>query len=106
MQKIMYPRASNSFRVFWHITLPGIRVVLGNTIITCIMASFQQFTIIYNMTAGGPLGKTTTLSIAAYKQAFTQLDLGAGSAIGVIWMMLLGAAIAIYNMKTKRFDEL
>ena len=40
------------------------------------------------------------------KQAFTQLDLGAGSAIGVIWMMLLGAAIAIYNMKTKRFDEL
>ena len=97
---------ANSFRVFWHITLPGIRVVLGNTIITCIMASFQQFTIIYNMTAGGPLGKTTTLSIAAYKQAFTQLDLGAGSAIGVIWMMLLGAAIAIYNMKTKRFDEL
>lgn len=97
---------ANSFRVFWHITLPGIRVVLGNTIITCIMASFQQFTIIYNMTAGGPLGKTTTLSIAAYKQAFTQLDLGAGSAIGVIWMMLLGAAIAIYNTKTKRFDEL
>ena len=40
------------------------------------------------------------------QQAFTQLDLGAGSAIGVIWMMLLGAAIAIYNMKTKRFDEL
>lgn len=97
---------ANRFRVFWHITLPGIRVVLGNTIITCIMASFQQFTIIYNMTAGGPLGKTTTLSIAAYKQAFAQLDLGAGSAIGVIWMMLLGAAIAIYNMKTKRFDEL
>ena len=97
---------ATGFKEFWHITLPGIRVVLGNTIITCIMASFQQFTIIYNMTAGGPLGKTTTLSIAAYKQAFTQLDLGAGSAIGVIWMMLLGAAIAIYNMKTKRFDEL
>ena len=87
-------------------SLGVVTIAVGNTIITCIMASFQQFTIIYNMTAGGPLGKTTTLSIAAYKQAFTQLDLGAGSAIGVIWMMLLGAAIAIYNMKTKRFDEL
>lgn len=97
---------ANSFRVFWHIMLPGIRVVLGNTIITCIMASFQQFTIIYNMTAGGPLGKTTTLSIAAYKQAFTQLDLGAGSAIGVMWMMILGVGISIYNTKTKRFDEM
>lgn len=97
---------ANSFRVFLHIMLPGIRVVLGNTIITCIMASFQQFTIIYNMTAGGPLGKTTTLSIAAYKQAFTQLDLGAGSAIGVMWMMILGVGISIYNTKTKRFDEM
>lgn len=97
---------ANSFRIFRHITLPGIKVVLGNTIITCIMSSFQQFTIIYNMTAGGPLGKTTTLSIAAYKQAFTQLNLGAGSAIGVIWMMILGAGISIYNAKTKRFDEM
>lgn len=97
---------ANGLQTFWHITLPGIRVVLGNTIITCIMASFQQFTIIYNMTAGGPLGKTTTLSIAAYKQAFTQLDLGAGSAIGVIWMMILGAGISLYNGKTKRFDEM
>lgn len=97
---------ANSFRIFRHITLPGIKVVLGNTIITCIMSSFQQFTIIYNMTAGGPLGKTTTLSIAAYKQAFTQLNLGVGSAIGVIWMMILGAGISIYNAKTKRFDEM
>lgn len=97
---------ANSFQIFRHITLPGIKVVLGNTIITCIMSSFQQFTIIYNMTAGGPLGKTTTLSIAAYKQAFTQLNLGAGSAIGVIWMMILGAGISIYNAKTKRFDEM
>ena len=97
---------ANSFRIFRHITLPGIKVVLGNTIITCVMASFQQFTIIYNMTAGGPLGKTTTLSIGAYKQAFTQLDLGAGSAIGVIWMMILGAGISLYNAKTKRFDEM
>lgn len=97
---------ANSFQVFRNITLPGIKIVLGNTIITCVMASFQQFTIIYNMTAGGPLGKTTTLSIAAYKQAFTQLDLGAGSAIGVIWMMILGAGISLYNVKTKRFEEM
>ena len=96
---------ANGLQVFRNITLPGIKVVLGNTIITCVMASFQQFTIIYNMTAGGPLGRTTTLSIAAYKQAFTQLDLGAGSAIGVIWMMILGVGISLYNVKTKRFEE-
>lgn len=77
---------------------------MGTTIITCVMSSFQQFTIIYNMTAGGPLGKTTTLSIAAYKKAFTNFDLGSGAAIGVIWLLILGSAITIYNIKTKRFD--
>ena len=96
---------ANGIQTFFRIKIPAIRMVLGNTILTCIMSSFQQFTIIYNMTAGGPLGKTTTLSIAAYKQAFTSLDLGAGSAIGVIWMLLLGTAISIYNAKSKRFDN-
>ena len=91
--------------MFWHITLPGIRVVLGNTIITCIMASFQQFTIIYNMTDGGPIDVTTTLSIATYKQAFTSYDLGAGSALGVIWLVILGSIVTIYNVKSKRFDD-
>lgn len=97
---------ANTVQTFFKIKIPAIKMVLGNTIITCIMASFQQFTIIYNMTAGGPLGKTMTLSITAYKQAFTQLNLGAGSAIGVIWMMILGAGISIYNTKSKRFDNI
>jgi len=91
-------------KIFFKIKIPAIRAVLGTTIITCVMSSFQQFTIIYNMTAGGPLGKTTTLSIAAYKKAFTNFDLGSGAAIGVIWLLILGSAITIYNIKTKRFD--
>ncbi len=64
--------------------LPFIKPVIGATLITSVLSSFQQFTIIYNMTDGGPIDATTTLSIAPYKQAFTGYDLGAGSALAVI----------------------
>ena len=91
-------------QTFFRVKLPGIRTVLGNTIITCVMSSFQQFTIIMNMTQGGPMKMTTTMSIAAYKLAFTSRNLGAGAAIGVIWMLLLGTGVTIYNHVSRRFD--
>lgn len=96
---------ANGAQIFWHVKIPAIKSVLGTTIITCIMSSFQQFTIIYNMTNGGPMGTTTTMSIAAYKQAFTSYDLGAGAAIGVIWLIILSVGVSIYNVKSKRFDN-
>lgn len=87
------------------IILPSIKPVIGTTLITSILSSFQQFTIIYNMTDGGPIDATTTLSIATYKQAFTSYDLGAGSALGVIWLVILGTIVTFYNVKSKRFDD-
>lgn len=87
-----------------HIILPSIKPVIGTTLITSFLSSFQQFTIIYNMTAGGPVDATTTLSIATYKLAFTSFDLGAGSALGVIWLIILGSIVTVYNVKSNRFD--
>ena len=57
------------------------------------------------MTDGGPIDVTTTLSVATYKLAFTSYDLGAGSALGVIWLVILGSIVTIYNVKSKRFDD-
>ena len=85
--------------------LPSIKPVIGATLITSVLSSFQQFTIIHNMTDGGPIDATTTLSIATYKQAFTGYDLGAGSALGVVWLVILGSIVTIYNVKSKRFDD-
>jgi len=48
-----------------------------------------MFNIIYNLTGGGPVDATTTLSIAAYRTAFVKYDFGKGSAMGVLWMLIL-----------------
>lgn len=101
-----YIDGARAGQVFWNVKIPSIRAVLGTTLITCIMSSFQSFTIIFNMTNGGPVDATTTMSIGAYKHAFTNMNLGAGAAVGVIWMVILVTGISIFNIKTKRFDNM
>jgi multiple sugar transport system permease protein len=92
-------------QLFIYVILPSIKTVLGTTIMVAVLGAFQQFTITNNMTGGGPLNATTTLSIAAYKAAFTKYDMGLGSAIGVIWLVILTTITGIFNVKSKRFDE-
>lgn len=96
---------ANYWQRLTSIILPSMKTVIGSTLISAFLTSFQQFTIIYNMTDGGPIDATTTLSIATYKLAFTSYDLGAGSALGVIWLVILGSIVTIYNVKSKRFDD-
>ncbi len=91
---------ATKWQIFRHIMIPSIRPVLDSTVIIAIMSNFQMYTIIYNMTAGGPINRTTTLSIAAYNKAFTEYDLGAGSAIGVMWLIVLATLTIYYNKKS------
>lgn len=88
---------ANGWQSILHITIPSIRPVLASTVWISIMNCFQQFTIIYNMTGGGPMGKTTTLGIAAYNRAFVSYNFGEGAAIGVVWLVFLFALSLVYN---------
>jgi multiple sugar transport system permease protein len=89
-------------QVLRYITLPSIRSVIDTALIIAVINNFQTFTIIYNMTAGGPLDRTTTLSIASYVSAFTRFNLGEGAAIGVVWLLILGVIVTLYNRVAER----
>lgn len=80
-----------------HVILPSIKPVAVTSVWIAIMSNFQMYTIIANMTGGGPIISTTTLSIAAYKAAFQSYDFGKGSAIGVLWLILLFVITLISN---------
>jgi multiple sugar transport system permease protein len=54
-----------------------------------------MFVIPWQMTQGGPVGMTTTLSIATYKEAFLNFNSGKGAAIGVMWLLSL-AVISVF----------
>ena len=88
---------ANNVQAFRHVTLPILRPVIGATVLIAVINNFQMFTIIFNMTHGGPLDKTTTLSIATYMKAFQQFDMGQGAAIGVLWLVVLVGLTLFYR---------
>ena len=80
-----------------HITLPSIRPVIATAIWISVLQNFQMFTIVFNMTGGGPINATTTLGIATYREAFQSYDFGQAAAIGVLWLVVLFIATLINN---------
>lgn len=101
-----YIDGASGLQNMWHITLPGIRPVMITSTWLAVTQNFQQFTIIKNMTGGGPVYATTTLSVAAYKEAFTtKYNFGTSAAIGVLWMVFLFIVTIISNRATDRYSR-
>jgi multiple sugar transport system permease protein len=95
---------ASGWKVLTHITLPAIRPVISTTIWIAILSNFQMFTIVFNMTGGGPVDATTTLGIGAYQAAFQSFDFGKGSAIGVVWLIALFLATMFNNKVNEKYN--
>lgn len=95
---------ASGWKVLTQITLPAIRPVIATAVWIAVLANFQMFTIVYNMTGGGPVDATTTLGLGAYKAAFQSFDFGKGSTIGVVWMAALFVATLINNKMNEKYD--
>lgn len=57
---------------------------------------FQEMTMIFVLTQGGPINATMVLSLYTYKTAFEDWDFGLASAIGTVWLILLMAFALLY----------
>lgn len=96
---------ANFMQTLWHVTLPTIRPVIFSSVWIAIMNNFQMYTIIQLMTGGGPSEATYTLSIAAYKKAFTDYNFGQGAAIGVMWLIFLTVITVFINKLSAKSAE-
>jgi len=74
---------------FRYITIPYLRYIIMIDLLISIIWTFQNFTLIWTMTEGGPITATTTLAISIYRTAFQAFDLGMGAAIGTIWLVVM-----------------
>ena len=70
----------------------------------CIRDRFNSVDLIFSLTNGGPVGKTTTLSVLIANQALTTNNYGYGSAISVVSFVIL-AVIAVIYMKVSGFAK-
>ena len=81
---------------FRYITLPQISYVLMIMIVLHVIFTFNNFSIVYLSTGGGPLGATSILPVYIYKQAFSSFALGYAASMGVVMLILLLAFTAVY----------
>jgi len=89
----LYEAAAIDGATAWHrfryVTLPSIRRII---MVLCVMGTvwgFQQFTIIWTTTKGGPVRVTETLSVTIYREAFEGFNIGMASAYGILGLIFL-----------------
>lgn len=81
-------------------TLPGLRPQLAVAMTLTLIGALRVFDLVWLTTRGGPGTSSITPSVLLYSKAFTQSDVGAGAAIGVLLavMSLLIALIIVRVM--------
>jgi multiple sugar transport system permease protein len=72
-----------------YVVLPLLRNIILVAGLLQAVRFFQEMTLVYVLTQGGPVNATMVLSLYTYKAAFEDWDFGLASAIGTIWMALL-----------------
>ncbi|MBN1327480.1 MAG: sugar ABC transporter permease [Candidatus Cloacimonetes bacterium] len=92
---------SSKWQAFWNVTVPLLRPAMVPAIILGTIWTFNQFNVIYLVSAGGPDGATELLITDAYKYAFEQYRYGYAAAYCIIiFAVLLG-----YGMFTSRITK-
>ena len=83
---------------FFYVTLPIIRSSISTNLMLITLQTLSVFTLIYVMTAGGPGNKSMTLPVLAYQEAFKFSELGYGTAIATV-LLLVGGLFAIVYIR-------
>lgn len=99
---------ASGWRLFRTITLPLLRPVIRTAAILSLIGSLKYFDLIYVMTGGGPGDATQLMATYMYKNAFTQFDMGYGSAIAValflIAFVITGLVLYLDQFRAGRED--
>jgi len=76
-------------QAFTRITWPLVRPILLVALLFRTLDALRAFDLMFVLTGGGPAGSTETLTVYAYRALFQTLQVGFGSAIGVVVFALV-----------------
>jgi ABC-type sugar transport system permease subunit len=85
---------ANAWQHFWYVRLPLLTPTLLIASMFRALDAFRIFDLVYVLTGGGPADSTEVLSTLTYKQLFSALQLGYGSALSTI-MFITEILIAV-----------
>lgn len=88
---------ANAWQRFWHITIPSLRTVLVIVTLLSTIWTFNDFTIVWMLTGGGPAFGTHIFATYAYHVGFTGSRLGYAVAISTTITPVLVALILLLS---------
>ena len=80
--------AATPWTVFRRITLPQLSPTIRLGIFFSVLGSLQAFDLVMALTRGGPSNSTHTMVSYLYEFGVTRMDIGFGSAVGVVLFVL------------------
>ncbi|HEX5396034.1 MAG TPA: sugar ABC transporter permease, partial [Candidatus Limnocylindria bacterium] len=86
---------------FRAVTLPAVRPVVAFVTVMLVIGGFNVFISVFLVTQGGPLDETQVLLTYMYREAFSYLDFGYGSALAFI-LTLVVFVLAIVQLRLFR----
>ncbi len=95
---------AGAWKKFQHITLPLLKPVLFYIILVCVIGTFQEFDLVYAMTAGGPSTSTYLTGYYLYRTAFSSLKMGYASAMAV-FLFILSLIITIIQFRFNKDSQ-
>jgi multiple sugar transport system permease protein len=91
---------------FRQVTVPGILPVAAVTTLFSAILTFNDFSIIWILTQGGPGNATNVLATLTYKISIPGLELGKGVAVSVLMLPIMVGLIVLLNRFISRREEL
>jgi len=85
---------ANAWQRFWRVTFPLLRPVRLFVLVTGVVAAFQVFTLVYVLTAGGPLHATDVVVFRTYEVAWEFRQFGTASALALLAVLVLAGVTA------------
>lgn len=95
---------ANRFQTLIRIIVPCIKDTIATNTMLNTLSTLGVFGLIYMMTGGGPGTTTTTLPIYMYNQAFRSFQLGQGTAIGML-ILLVGVVCSLIYTRILKIED-
>lgn len=95
---------TNRWTAFRHLTLPLLRPAIMVSVLLRTMDAMRTFELPFNLTDGGPLTSTETLSLYSYRAIFQYVNFNLGSSAIIIQFIIIMAISVIYIVTLRRAD--
>ena len=95
---------TNRFSEFRYVTLPLLRPAIMVSVLLRTMDAMRSFELPFNLTDGGPLTSTETLSLYSYRTIFQYVNFNLGSSAIIIQFIVIMTISVLYIVTLRRAD--